>query len=223
MPGALVISVGGTPEPVVYALRETAPDFVCFLASQKSVFVIGEIGSRAAGRFGDAETFLIDDPDDLVRCYEKAVECLRRTEARGWAPESIVVDYTGGTKSMTAGLAMAAIARGIRFSYVGGRERDKEGLGRVVTGSELRRIDVSPWQLFAVQERKRIAQYFDAHQYAAAAMALRDVAPHVREGHRRIFELLARAAEGYADWDRFDHERALAHLAALRREFEPAA
>ncbi len=118
---------------------------------------------------------------------------------------------------------MAAIARGIRFSYVGGRERDKEGLGRVVTGSELRRIDVSPWQLFAVQERKRIAQYFDAHQYAAAAMMLHDIVPHVRERDRRIFDLLAGAAEGYAGWDRFDHDYALQQLAMLRRQLEAAA
>jgi CRISPR-associated protein (TIGR02710 family) len=219
MPGALVISVGGTPEPVVYTLRETSPEFTCFFVSQQSVDLIGEIKSRVGERFDDLKV-LVDDKDDLIACYEKAVECLRRTEERGWKADSIIIDYTGGTKAMTAALAMAAVVRGVRFSYVSGRERDKGGLGRVVTGTELRRIDVSPWQLFAVQERKRIAQYFNAHQYEAAAMILHDVAPHVREEDRRLFDLLARAARGYADWDRFEHGQALAQLAGAKKELE---
>ncbi len=101
MPGALVISVGGTPDPVVYALREASPEFVCFLVSQRSMDLLGEIKARVERRFDDYKV-PIDDPDDLIECYQKAVECLRRTEARSWAPESIVVDYTGGTKTMTA-------------------------------------------------------------------------------------------------------------------------
>ncbi|OQX91368.1 MAG: hypothetical protein B6D58_08485, partial [candidate division Zixibacteria bacterium 4484_95] len=48
----------------------------------------------------------------------------------------IVIDLTGGTKQMSAALALAATEQGLKVSYVGGEERTKDGLGTVVSGTE---------------------------------------------------------------------------------------
>jgi len=39
----MIISVGGTTEPVVTSLLTHQPDFVCFFASQQSLDTIGDI------------------------------------------------------------------------------------------------------------------------------------------------------------------------------------
>jgi CRISPR-associated protein (TIGR02710 family) len=210
MAGALVISVGGSPQPVIFSLRCHEPQFVCFLASQRSIDLIGDV-KAAIGRALRDEKVLVDEPDDLVGCYEKAVECLTRTERAGFDADATVVDYTGGTKAMTAALAMAAVSRGVRFSYVGG-ERDLDGLGRVVSGGERLRLNVGPWQLFAVEEKRRIAQYFNGRQYAAAALSIRDLLPRARPSERLFLEPLLVITEGYGAWDRFDHRTAIRSL-----------
>lgn len=216
MAKAMVVSVGGSDDPVVFSLQEEKPEFVCFLVSQRSIDLVGRIKERAKLAFDDLKV-LAEDPDDIVACYEKAVECLRRAKDKGYTPDEIVVDFTSGTKPMTAALAMAAFTSGSRFAYVSGRERDAGGLGRVRAGTENRVIRVNPGQLFAVEAKQRIAQHFNTFQFVAAAAALREASFHVRAEDRLLFEALALAAEGYALWDRFEHERALDVLARVQR------
>jgi len=38
---ALIISVGGSPEPIVKSVTEHAPDFVCFYSSEQTAEIIG--------------------------------------------------------------------------------------------------------------------------------------------------------------------------------------
>jgi len=57
--------------------------------------------------FADAKE-LVENPEDLVECYRKALACIDRVRARGFALTDALVDYTGGTKPMSAALAMAA-------------------------------------------------------------------------------------------------------------------
>src|SRR5439155_26842666 len=75
MPSALIVSVGGTPDPVAFTLREHRPDFVCFLASQRSVDLVGQIKSAASLPIQD-EKVLVDDADDLLACYRAALDCV---------------------------------------------------------------------------------------------------------------------------------------------------
>jgi CRISPR-associated protein (TIGR02710 family) len=221
MAQALIVSVGSTPAPVVVALREVAPSFVCFLASHQSIEKIPEI-KREAGVDCTDEKVIVDDHEDLLGCYRKAVECLRRTQARGFSTRESVVDYTGGTKAMTAALAMAAASHGVAFSYVGG-ERDSGGLGVVRSGSERRRVEMDPLRLFAVEEKRRIALYFNSHQYSAAATALRELLPTQPQPEHAILEALLEITEAYTAWDRFDHRTAFQLLPPARTRLDERA
>ena len=156
---AMIISVGGTSEPVVSSLLDHKPEYVCFFASQQSLDNIGEIKKQTKKKghvFNDYKV-ICDDKDDLIHCYERAVECTKNLTQKSFDPAEVVVDYTGGTKTMSAALALSAVGHGYSFSYVGGEKRTKNGLGVVVTGTEVVKKDVSPWQIFAVEEKKRIS------------------------------------------------------------------
>lgn len=115
----LIISLGGSPEPVVKAITIHRPEVVCFFASQQSVGQVGSVLDRAGAtdqlwRPTAQYTVLTDDSQDLIHCYEKAPQCAAWIEEQGIPPEDVVVDYTGGTKAMTAALALATIGKGYR-------------------------------------------------------------------------------------------------------------
>src|SRR5262249_27891963 len=108
--------------------------------------------------------------------------------------------------------AIAVVARGGSFSYVGGERRDRAGLGVVETGSELLRASVSPWELFAVEEQRNIARSFNSFQYAAAVQAIAAITPRMRDPDRALLEPIGDAAQAYLEWDRFNHSAAVQHL-----------
>lgn len=222
---ALIISVGGTPEAVARALAEHRPGAVCFFASQQTVGQIGlaleKAGQLCEGSWRPAaqHTVLTDDAQDLVGCYEKAVAGAAWLEGLGLSPHRVVVDYTGGTKAMTAALALATVGKGFAFSYVGGTQREKGGVGTVVSGSEVVRAVLDPWHLFAVEERRRLVLAFNGCQFEAAIQILQGLLG--REGldspRRRWFEALQVVCEGYRAWDRFQYPEALDRLCRAQK------
>ena len=91
---AMIISVGGTPEPVVSSLLNHGPDYVCFFASQQSLDMIGEIKNQfkeKEQKFKDYKV-ICDDAEDLVHCYGKALECTKKITEQGADPLKVVVD-----------------------------------------------------------------------------------------------------------------------------------
>lgn len=217
---ALIISLGGSPEPVVKSLVTHRPELVCFFASQQSVAQVGPVLDQAWDATNrmwqptQKHTVLTEDPEDLIHCYEKALQCAAWIEGLGIPPEQVIVDYTGGTKAMTAALALATVGKGFQFSYVGGQERTKGGLGVVVSGTEVIKAGLDPWQLFAVEERRRFTLAFNAYQFEAALAVLeavlqREILPVPK---RYLFKALKELATGYQAWDRFDHRTAIGLL-----------
>jgi uncharacterized protein (DUF1499 family) len=88
----------------------------------------------------------------------------------GGSPEDVIVDYTGGTKVMTAALILATIGHPFRFNYVGGVRggRNKDGLGAVVNGHEKMYPEMNPWLIFAEEERRQIVILFNRRRFSAA-------------------------------------------------------
>ncbi len=221
---ALIVSLGGTPGPVVKAITEHRPDVVCFFASQESVRNVGPVLEGLKGSWEPSKTYTIlaDDAENLVHCYEKALQAAAWIESQGIPPDQVVVDYIGGTKAMTAALALATIGRGYLFSYVGGIERDKDGLGVVLTGAEVVRSGIDPWHLFAVEEKRQFALYFNAYQFQAALSIMRKALQRdiLRGEDRKLFEGLLEATEGYLEWDRFNHREAMDKLSKGKRSLK---
>ncbi|MCE7874844.1 TIGR02710 family CRISPR-associated protein [bacterium CPR1] len=160
---ALIVALGKSPEPVACSIQGHKPDFVCFYTSQESVESIPLVRQKASHQFSDHKV-LVEEIEDLQHCYERALNCCRKVEEQGFKPEEIVVDYTGGTKPMTAALVLAGITRGYRFCYVGGRERDNERRGIVVEGTSELRHSENPWDVLAVSDLEQIAWAFNSQR-----------------------------------------------------------
>ncbi|RMH08539.1 MAG: TIGR02710 family CRISPR-associated protein [Nitrospirae bacterium] len=212
VPKVLILSVGGSLEPITTSIQHHHAQHVVFFASEQSVEQIGTIKAilHAQQVTFTNENVIVRDAQDLTDCYAQALVCTDRALGKGCQPSEVLVDFTGGTKPMSAALALATVGRGFTFSYVGGSERTKTGLGTVVTGTEQLLEQVDPFQFFAVQERRKIALYFERYQFEAAQTVLAGLLERYTAGPLHVaFVMLHQVAQGYAAWERFQYEEAL--------------
>lgn len=204
----LLISVGTTHEPIRLAIERHRPTHVCFLISSESRATV-EQKVLPALSFRPTYAF-IETPDfqDLGKTY---AELLRRLPEKlkeyGVPDEALMVDYTGGTKTMSAAAVLASIERCRHYLYTGGSLRSDEG-GRVITGEETLHEFRNPWNEIAWVERRDIAALFNRGLYENAATLAHAAAERTRT-QAEVFKGLARLIEGYSLWDRFKHGAAI--------------
>lgn len=210
MPGAMIVSVGGTPAPIVKSIREHKPDFVAFLASQETCDLVAQIRKETAHNDCPvkSELTLVEDVNDLLHCYQRAEETVQRVLSRGFRNDEVIVDYTGGTKNMSVAVALATISHGFTFSYVGGEERSKNGTGTVIDGKEEVFRNLNPWDVLAVEERKAIGLLFNQYQFKAAK-DLAEALLRKTTRQKTLFKRIGSAIDGYYKWDLFRHREAL--------------
>lgn len=203
----LLISVGGTAAPIAYSLNHHRPERVIFLASTVSRPQIEtEVRPLVQWPWADREVITVADPQDLHQCMEAlSVELPGALAALGLSPEELIVDYTGGTKTMSAALVLATVHMPVRYSYVGGTVRTKEGAGVVVDGSEEVLRSPNPWDVLALQSRRDLAAAFNGGRFEEATRIASHTAARVSEGRRGLYAGLKQLCEGYARWETFDY------------------
>jgi hypothetical protein len=82
---AMIVSVGGTPAPIVKAICEYKPEFVSFFASQDTSDLVKGIKDDVLsnGITVKSELTLADNVNDLFHCHGKAEEAVGRVLSRG--------------------------------------------------------------------------------------------------------------------------------------------
>lgn len=209
-PGAMILSVGGSPGPILASLNFQQPEFVCFFVSSESRAALDtQIIPGLAYRPRHFDWIETPSAEDLLACYRVLTQELPRLADKWKVPlAEFVADYTGGTKTMSVALALATVQAVGRYTYVGGFERTKDGLGVVVDGKERMLHQINPWDAMAVTARQRASLLFSRGRYEAAAEEFGAVADRVSPAEKGIYQGLAALARGYAEWDRFIHPRA---------------
>ena len=227
---AMIVSVGGSPAPVIKTLDEFEPEFVCFVVSggkdgsKKDVNpTIGEGFVAVSGSGDDGDIIIksfpnfkycvveISNHQNLVECYGKSVSAIGFVESQGYDKSSCIIDYTGGTKSMTAGLVLAGAKAGYSFSYVGGTKRDKKNLGVVLDGFEDICRYKNPLEMYADEEFKLACMFFNSGHPVGALNIIKEAlskVSDVAERYRRM-TLVKNIINCYVYWDVFDHEHAM--------------
>jgi CRISPR-associated protein (TIGR02710 family) len=126
----------------------------------------------------------------------------------------VVADYTGGTKSMSAALVLAAFEAGADLQLVTGRRGD---LVRVLDRTE-REIAIGTRRVSVAREFERLAAGWGRFAYQEAAEGFTRLWNDLKaEGASRDeLRRLTRAkelSEAFAGWDAFDHKSAAGGLA----------
>lgn len=212
---AALLSVGGSPAPVLHVLRQHRPAHVWYFCSPDSRATADDIQAQLdwqpAPRFIEAARF-----EELGPCYRilraKLPEILAETRVN---PAEVLVDYTGGTKTLSAALVLAATEWFGQFSYVGGVQREKGGLGVTMAGHEKVHYQGNPWSDLAIREVERAHDLWAGCQFEAADGFLREVAPRVP--HRLRFEAVADLADAMAARHRLDFKEAVKKLGGVQK------
>ncbi len=210
MSKAMLISVGGSPQPIVKSITHYKPEYVSFFVSQQTSGVAIQIVNalRDEGISVSYEQTLCDKPDDLLDCYRKSEGAVQKILNNGYDPTETVVDYTGGTKNMSVAIALASIKYGFTYSYVGGKERTKDGVGIVIDGQEEISYSLNPWDFLAINEKERIATLFNSYQFKSAKAIAESVTSKTTK-YKALYRRLVLVIEGFYRWDLFCHEDAL--------------
>lgn len=233
----LVVTVGGSCQPIITAIGDYAPQYVYFVVStgaRGSKSTVDAAGSPCKGRDPEPDTPSIvqqaglspsqytlreiHEPDSLHECY--AVVQATLSEARLRFPGArFVADYTGGTKTMSVALAMAALEADWELSLVKGARTD---LVKVIDGTEVAGL-VNSWEVRARQRMEEARRLFDSHHYAAAEALLSNIlqAGAISTGLQTMVREWIGLARGFDAWDRFDHARAMSILTPYQGRIVP--
>jgi len=219
---AILVSLGGTPAPIIFSLNHQRPDYICFFVSEETRDSIDkDILPRLDFAYRNYDWITTQSAERLSDCYHvlatKLPEILKKWKVD---PKNLVVDYTGGTKTMSVALALATIDNSSLYTYIGGAERTKEGLGIVINGKEKMWYTDNPWDEMAVVERREACLLFNRARYLAAAEIFSKTSERVSQVHRPFFEAMKELAEGYDLWDRFKHKEARKRLYQSRKIIE---
>lgn len=223
MKHVLIVSLGNSPEPVINCINSLRPDRVVFFCSELSQENIRAVRDKVPlpGFSEDADILVlqqrlhrkqgeevVNELDQLDRAYIRACDLI--ASVRRENPDcNITVDYTGGTKTMTTGLAMAAIDDG------------NAQLSVTITDRTLNPTPSSGYSVpvlvstAVIQARRLFEQelppLLKRYDFEAARQAVRRILqlpaqnPETTQQLRRLEDLLVVCDA----WDRFDHRRAL--------------
>lgn len=173
--GAL-FSVGGTPAPIIEALKRNPVECALFVVSDKSEQQVSESILPAIGYSLQWECIRLKDADDLNTCYQQIRVALRDwIERRSLRNDDLYFDLTGGTKPMSAALTLAAVERIPSYHYVSG-DREKDGLGTVISGTEKAVTGLNPWTQIAIRQRELATRLYEQGHVEAAAELLEQAA-----------------------------------------------
>ena len=222
----LIATVGGSADPIVVSIELNRPEFVLFVVSD---------GSRGTAELvtevSDLDTppqydyLEVSHPEEFVTSYE---EIRQGTEA--WLVEreldglEVTADITGGTKMMTAALALAGAERFQEFTYIGGEQRDRGGLGAVRSGTESLITSFNPWDAYAVRDLERANRLLTGYNAELAEDVLRQAARKCNPELSGRLTRLAGLAQKFGEADRFSFSQLPAYLGGanfrvLKQEF----
>jgi len=211
MKKAMVLTVGtGTrPDsdivsPLKKSITNSQPQRICFLVSSVSEPNARRIIEDLEVPQENATLVRLEDPDDVDRVCEQALEAFHRLRQEGYQPDEIDADFTSGTKAMSAGLALAAAAIECRhLKYISGRRET----GVVVPGTEQFRI-IAPVQLLAWRKLEMAREFLRHLHYGAASQVIESL-PHsaLSTHHRCLAKSIGALARAYDAWDKFAHDK----------------
>ncbi len=225
----LLLTVGGSCEPLIESILKNRPDKIYFIcsggdkSSRRTIIGEGHVCGRDSKNLDKPnvlrqvnidpskkekfEIIEIEEFDDPNSCYEKCVGLINSIK-REYPSVEVIADYTGGTKSMTAGLVMAAMDDPkITLCVITGERND---LISVASGTQQKRLIGLKLPLLERQFRAAIA-LADRYDYNGCLQVLENLLdiPDIPSGIREKILRAISLARGFREWDLFNHKEAL--------------
>lgn len=196
---------------ILKSIKDRNPDKVIFFCTSKSKEETIPLIERELKNF---EIVILEDENDLEKIKQRCDEEIGKIKREG--DNYIIVDYTSGTKAMSAGIILSAVENDIdSISYITGK---RDETGRVIPGTE-RILSFSPTQIYAKKLCLEGIKYFNNWMFESAKSAF-EKAIKIYSGNsiKEKAELLIKICDAYLNWDLFNHEKALEILKEVSKE-----
>lgn len=213
---AVIITVGATVDPILKAIEESRSQAeavtVCLLygrafpGQKPSPFEIaGEAKQKCEELAVAARVHEVADPEDIDVSLDES----RRIFSEIGDVDRVIVNFTGGTKVLSAAVVHAALTAALSgelvLDYTGGPVRD--GQGRVVRDA----MRLVRSERTATDERlQQVLKAARQSSYREARVLSRWLPAHGRAG------FVKRAVEALYLWDEFDYEAAATNVRSLQ-------
>lgn len=279
----LILTAGGSPEPLTYSINFIQPQKIVFLPSPQTFHECAKILSAMDWKndmplkrelsalvdiFDEESDKLLEDynsykaddekikylsPKDIqsLNSYDKIIDYLSNTMVNILEEESfsenslfyaiipdaelldesyriskevfskfkneelydVIVDFTGGTKTMGAGVTLAEVTgnySNFELRYVGSKDsesRNKNGVGIIKDGSEFSKFQENPFTKFATLEFNRGKQFFNTYQFKAA-VANFSLAEEKTDDEdlEKLAGFYKKIVKFYDSWDKFNND-----------------
>ncbi|WP_407376788.1 TIGR02710 family CRISPR-associated CARF protein [Methanobrevibacter sp.] len=189
-------------------INKIYPDKVIFFASdtsKKTISYIEELFKKDNDEFVEDEDYQIvpiEQIDDFNSCFEAYESKIWELDEDMAHEYRVIMDYTSGTKTMSAAMACCGMFYNNDLISVGGDRTT----GEVSAGTEI----INYQNLYKIYDRfaiKRIRHYFNSNQFMEAINLLNNIID-VRI-HKESFLHICHA---YYRWDNMDFENAYAFI-----------
>jgi CRISPR-associated protein (TIGR02710 family) len=241
MTRVLLVAVGGSPEPIVQAYRAHQPDELIFICSSPPCHapsleqVLGEgtpclhqgIDGRQENRPNlvtqlglqdfrpDLQIVALPDPDDLASIHQQLQAFCRNLQAR-FSRLELIGDYSGGTKSMSAALAMVLVDHNGALSLVQG---ERSNLVRIERSEGTRTMPAVLLRLNRLLQ-DQLPHLLQGHFYDRAGLVLRELRilhqDSLDEASLQAITELEDCLEVLMLWDQFRWQSALERSACCQ-------
>jgi len=238
MPSTLFITVGGSPQPIITCVEALQPDrvvFVCSGGKKGSCLQVTQKGKpckiyrggEVVEEFPNLPTYLglvnfvasndlilLENLDDLGHCYAQITESI---EAALQAGEEPVVEYSGGTKSMAAALALVAVDQDLDIYLTTG---PRDNTRKIEFGEFTERVSTARVFLRRLFD-KEFPELFQRGDYPAAIALLQSALKRsgINAGDKQEIRSRLDLCSALDAWDRFDHQTGLQFLQPHFRDY----
>ena len=204
---ALTVGTGRTrddiAEALVFCINRHRPEKAIFLCSQKTYdetmpFVLPPITDVI-----DAEVHVVSNEDEVGYLYSQYIEILHPYSNEA---DEFIVDFTSGTKAMSAAMFAAGIALDAKeVSYITG---DRDATGRVIESSDV--SSIVPAVVIAERELAKARKLFNEMDYSAAWKLAEGILRNLDKCGRLYYlaNTIRYLGQAYADWERFEWVKA---------------
>lgn len=220
----MIISVGtgangkDIAHGICFSISSQNPDFLLFITTKKSIETTMpyiESDNILQGKEYHLET--IKDENDIELIEEECSKYIFQLKEKGFSNKDITVDFTSGTKAMSAGLILASFYHKIKkISYITG---ERNGYGRVISGRE-RMISLEPNLIFFKDLLSEAIDLFNRYQYEGGIQLVEEAKGLLvsEEKYFLVADFIGSLCRIYMNWDRFFHREAFEILNKIEKD-----
>ena len=207
----MIVSVGTSYEPIVLSLQLFKPKKVLFLYTEESGKILSKIVNYCKMDPMDYVKRKIGETDPLS-IYKEIKNCYIAWKK----PKKLYIDFTGGTKAMSAAVAMAGAVIDVQLVYVGTNDYLVD-FRKPNPGSETLYFITNPLAVFGDLEVEKAIALFGEYNYSGVKDSLQVLKENVPDPNiRQQMNFIYLLAQVYEAWDGLDFENAYHYVCEFK-------